>query len=336
MGLGFWCGRSSGRVSTVTAADSSGGLLEKADLRDTARLLYEVFHAPQFADERYLEWFYRQNPIGPAIETDWADDQGRLGHIGGIPHEYHSKRGVLPAMFPLNVAVHERSRGKGIMAKLTGACYAETRRRWGSALLVGMANDNSVAFYTSKGGYRCVMQMPVRLCPALWPALGRVRSRAIDAAYLASAEFTELVDSLDLEPTDGWSQKYSKDVLAWRLAKPDGRYAIHVGADVVVVTCPEKRNGMPFTVVLKAFRRHHAKSPRPVANGVIAAACRYRFSPLAVHAGFSAKVRILGARVPERYKPAPLHLCVSSQPPGFIDLPSFEYDTFEFLDFDVY
>lgn len=316
--------------------DPNGELVLHGDLKDTARLLYDVFHAPQFRDEKYLDWYYRKNPLGPAIESDFADDVGRLGHIGGIPHFYHSKAGVLQAMFPLNVAVHERARGRGIMAKLTNACYAETRRRWGSALLIGMANANSLAFYTTKGGYRCVMQMPVRLCPPIWPSLERVTHTAVDEGYLSSGRFRDLVDTLDFEPTEGWSQRWTLDVLRWRLAKPDGGYVVHAGRHAVVVTCKEWRDGVPFAVVLKTFRRKSAPAEPMTVNAVIAAACRNRRAVMAVHAGFSAKTRVLGVRIPERYKPAPLNLCVSSQPEGYVDLASFRYDTFEFLEFDVY
>lgn len=316
--------------------DPRGELLSHADLKDTARLLHDVFHSPQFEDERYLDWYYRKNPLGPAIETDIADEVGRLGHIGGIPHFYHSTSGVLQAMFPLNVAVHERARGRGVMARLTSACYEETRRRWGNALLIGMANANSVAFYTTKGGYRCVMQMPVRLAPPLWPSLGRVTHTAVDAAYLSSPEFRALVGGLDLEPTEGWSQRWTPEVLEWRLGKPGSGYVVHEGKHAVVVTCRERRHGLPFAVVLKTFRRKSAPPGPVVVNDVVASACRNRRAVMAVYAGFSAKTRLLGVRIPERYKPAPLNLCVSSQPEGFVDLPSFRYDTFEFLEFDVY
>jgi len=316
--------------------DSGGAILENGDLADTARLLYDVFHAPQFADARYLDWYYRQNPLGPAIEADYGDAEGRLGHIGGVPHFYHSKDRVVQAMFPLNVAVHERARGKGVLAKVTNACYAETRRRWGSALLIGMANDNSVGYFTSKGGYRCVMQMPVRLCPLVWPSLERVSHETVTRSYLDGAAFEAMADTLDFSPTANFSQRWTKETLRWRLARPDAEYAVHEGPHSVVVTCPEKKNGVPFAVVLKTFRKKDApKDPMPV-NGVIAAACRARGAVMAVHAGFSAKTVVQGARVPEAYKPAPLHLCVSSQPEGFFDLPSFVYDTFEFLEFDVY
>src|SRR5438552_10366726 len=104
----------------------TGRVLDRpGDLSDTARLLFDVFHAPQFRDVRYLDWYYRRNPLGPAIETDYVDEQGLLGHMAGIPHLYHSRSGEHPTMFPLDIAVHERGRGKGVMAKMTAACYAE-------------------------------------------------------------------------------------------------------------------------------------------------------------------------------------------------------------------
>jgi hypothetical protein len=111
---------------------------------------------------------------------------------------------------------------------------------------------------------------------------------------------------------------------------------MHVGEEVAVVTSIERKFGVPFTVVLKTFRRRGARSASPVANGVIAAACRARRTPLAVYCGFSSKTAVRGIALPERFKPSPLNLCVSSRPPGFIDLPSFVYSTFEFFEFDAY
>jgi hypothetical protein len=295
-----------------------------------------VFRAPQFRDARYLEWYYRQNPLGPAIETDYADDEGLLGHMAGIPHVYHSRSGEHMTMFPLDIAVHGRGRGKGVMAKMTAACYAETERRWGTALLTGMPNANSTEYYVTKGGFRLVTPMPVKICPSVWPNLQKVETHRAEPEYLASREFEVLFDTLDLDPVDGWREKYTLPVLRWRLSRPDSDYRIHVGDDVVVVSASDRRHGIPFTIVLKTFRRRGARSALVDANGVVAAACRQRRSALAVYAGFSCQTRIRGVPLPERFKPSPLNLVVSCRPPGFIDLQSFEYATYEFLEFDAY
>lgn len=315
----------------------TGRILDRpSDLADSARLLFDVFHAPQFRDSRYLDWYYRQNPLGPAIETEYADEQGLLGHMAGIPHIYHSRSGELPAMFPLDIAVHERARGQGVMAKMTAACYAETERRWGSALLTGMPNENSTHYYTTKGGFRLVTPMPVKICPSVWPELRRVETRRITATYLAGSEFEALYATLDVEPQDGWCEKYTLPVLRWRLSRPDTDYRIHASEEVVIVTSSDRRHGIPFTVVLKTFRRRNAASARPSANGVIAAACRERRTPLAVYSGFSGRTRVYGAPLPERLKPSPLNLVVSCRPLGFLDLARVEYSSYEFLEFDAY
>lgn len=314
-----------------------GRLLEApSDLADTARLLFEVFGAPQFRDARYLEWFYRENPHGPAIETDYVDEVGRLGHMAGVPHVYHDRTRELPAMFPLDIAVHERGRGQGVMAKMTAACYAETERRWGTALLTGMANANSLHFYVTKGGYRLLTKMPVTICPAIWPHPERVATRKLDPSYLGSPDFERLVESLDLDPGDQLSEKYTLPYLRWRLARPDSDYRVHEGERVVVVTSAERRHGVPFTIVLKTFRRRAAGSARVEANGIIAAACRDRRSPLAVYAGFSARTRVRGVRLPERLKPSPLNLVIGCRPPGAIDPATLSYESYEFLEFDAY
>src|ERR1700753_1817813 len=73
----------------------------RADLAETARLLRSVFPVPRFEGPRYLEWFYRQNPVGPAIEIDRTDGPSRIGHVAGIPQEYHSAAGSRMSVFPL-------------------------------------------------------------------------------------------------------------------------------------------------------------------------------------------------------------------------------------------
>jgi hypothetical protein len=315
----------------------TGRVLDRpSELADIARLLFDVFHAPQFRDSRYLDWYYRQNPLGPAIETNFADEQGLLGHMAGIPHVYHSRSGELPAMFPLNIAVHERGRGQGVMAKMTASCYAETERRWGSALLTGMPNANSTAYYTTKGGFRLVKPMPVKICPSIWPYFARVDTRRIDAEYLASRDFEALYATLDTDPRDDWSEKYTLPMLRWRLSRPDSDYRVHVGKEAVVVSSMDRRHGIPFTIVVKTFRRRGARSARVDANGVIAAACRTRGTPLAVYSGFSDQTSVRGVKLPERFKPSPLNLVVSSRPLGFLDLARIEYAAYEFLEFDAY
>jgi len=307
------------------------------NLSDTAALLYEVFHDPRFRDTAYLEWFYRKNPAGPAIETDLRDDAGRLGHIGGIPNTYHSRSGRVRSTFPINVAVAERARGKGALRRLTNAHWQQAFARFDrGTVALGMANANSAHYYSKYDGYLNMSPMPVTICPPVWPSLSWVRSRNATPEYLASSEFAELVASLDLEPTEGWGAAWDLEMLKWRLSTPNVDYAVHVAPKVVVVSRGDTRKGVPFTIVMKTFRRKAAQGRRVTANAAIAAACRHRLSPAAVYAGFSATCRVVGVSLPEKYKPSPLNLCMKSLHEGDVDWTAWRYDVFEFLDFDVY
>lgn len=306
------------------------------DLDATARLLFEVFGAPRFRDARYLDWFYRQNPEGRAIETDFADAQGRLGHIGGIPGVYHCSASETRTTFPLNVAVAERARGKGALGRVTKAHWKEAFERFDHALALGMANANSVHYFEKHDGYRVVGKLPVCVCPPLWPTLEKVTTHAVSKEFLRSAAFDALYDSLDVAPTQGWAIRWTPDVLRWRLSTPDAGYAVHVGKDAAVVSRSDVRKGIPFTIIMKTFRLKSARGRVASANGAVAAACRFRRSPAAAYAGWNRWVRVYGVPLPEKLKPAPLYLCVKGMHPEDIDKDSFEYDVWEFMDFDVY
>jgi hypothetical protein len=91
---------------------------------------------------------------------------------------------------------------------------------------------------------------------------------------------------------------------------------------------------VPVCVVLKLLPRAGA-ADRIEAGPVIAAACRHHGAPGAVYAGFNARVRVRGVRLPLRLRPVPLNLLYKSLSD---DVPqeTFELDTYEFLDMDAY
>lgn len=309
-------------------------LSERADLAETARLLRAVFPIEKFSDARYLEWFYRQNPVGAAIEVDRADTDGsRIGHVGGIPQEYHSASGIRMSVFPLNLAVLPSGRGRGLMTEMNEACFAEAHRVYGADMMVGMPNAASTPGYTGRLRFRLVGPLPVVLCPPAWPTTEVVTSRPVTRDYLDGRDFAELTMSLDLSPGPALSHRWTPALLRWRLASPAARYTVHASPEAAIVTCVERRLGIPVAVVVKTFRR---AGPRPVAaNGIIAAACRHHRAPVALYAGFSAATKVVGAPLPSRLKPAPLNLSVRRYDDAD-DQPDPRLDTFELFDFDAF
>src|SRR5262249_30575393 len=123
------------RRQPCSLAPVNGDPSASRDLRDTARFLYEVFPVPRFADARYLVWYYRTNPVGPAVETDLLENGAQLGHFAGIPQVLHSTSGTLNAALLVDVSVSERARGRGLMSVLHDDCVAEARARFATGAI---------------------------------------------------------------------------------------------------------------------------------------------------------------------------------------------------------
>jgi hypothetical protein len=319
------------------------------DLEQTARLLYDVYELDSFRDARYLDWLYRQNPAGLAVEIDRFDGGELVAHMAGVPQRYHRLESrqntadaagelrteqVAPAIILLNIGIAVRARGHGRMFEIGNACFNGIHERFGDTVLIGVPNAKSTPGYTGRLAFRLVRRMPVTVLPPVWPSAVRTESQWVDETYLASSAYKALVESLDLAPTELWSQRWTAEVLAWRLKKPGLHYAIHATADAVLITTTQRHKGIPVCVIVKTFARRGARSRQ--ANGLAAAACRFHRAPAALYAGFSDQVELRGAALPDRLKPAPLNLIVKPTRPGFFDPNDFEFERFEFFDFDAF
>jgi hypothetical protein len=304
------------------------------DLHRSARLLRDTFALPRFDDERYLRWLYRENPNGPALEENVDDGDRRIGHGVGLPQVYHRQGSELSVMILVDIAIAPAARGKGLMSTLNHNLIRAAAERLNVVTSVGVSNASSTPGYTGRLQFRLVRSLPVLLCVPWHVGGWTVPSIEVTPAYLNGGEFDDLVASLDLSPGPGWSQKWSPELLRWRLAAPGADYRLHVTEDLIGVSCKTRAFGVSFAVILKLLPRVAARRGRAAA--IVAAACRSHRAPFAVYAGFNARVHVAGIPVPHRLKPAPLNLIFRSLDSSVVRQEDFCFETFEFLDFDVY
>lgn len=325
-------------VSSNGTAAHAVPALEEYDLGETSRLLYDVYSLETFRETRYLTWQYRENPVGRAVEINRYDGQRLVAHMAGVPQTFHRRVGgqdeVIPAVILINIAISETARGRGLMTEIGWACFAGAHAQLGDSALIGVPNAASTPGYTGKLKFRLVGQLPVTVLPPVWPSLARIESRAVDDAYLESARFRELLDSVDSEPGSGWSQRWTPEVLAWRMRKPGVRYAIHASNEAVFISTVAHFHGIPVCVIVKTLPKRGVLVSQ--GNALAAAACRFHRAPGALYAGFSNRVRFTGVPLLDRLKPAPLNLIVKPSRPGFFDSDAFEFERFEFFDFDAF
>lgn len=320
-----------------------------ADLSASAELLRKEHpDAERFGGTQFLTWLYRDNPHHPAIEEN-VDRRGRrVAHFALVPQPYRDRTDT--ATFVLSVNAVTRS-GLGSMHFVAlaarGTRRAIERKDELGGLIggIGVTNESSTMPGLHRIGARLITSLPVRAIPRVGRSSRGVESHDLDDAFRATDDFTRLIDGLDEQPADGWTQCWTPEHLRWRLAAPGARYAIHASDEVVAITTTASAKGVPVAVVLKLLPREGRRGPLS-ARSVIAAATRHHRVPVAIYAGFNAHVPVQGVKIPKRAQPAPLNLLFIARDEASrflgMDLEkegpqaAARFDTFELLDFDAF
>ena len=302
----------------------------------STRLLVEALDPERFGHPGYLQWFYRDNPRGEALDENEDDEHGnRISHYAVLPTIYRTAAGPTPFIFSSNVATSPTVRRSGLFRTMAERMY-ERARTTGAPGMVGVGNDNSTIVVVQRFGWRSLGPLPVRVCLPI-PGRGRgVESRLVDDSLLTTPWFDAVAADLDWVPVTRWTQSWTPDFLRWRLSRPDGGYVLHVTRDSIAVSVlAHARFRVRCAVLLKVFPRPGAQLPLSAAPS-IAAACRYHRAPLCVYAGFNAHVPVRGIRSPRKLQPSPLNLVFKSLDEARAPSATFALDTFEFLDMDAY
>jgi hypothetical protein len=160
----------------------------------------------------------------------------------------------------------------------------------------------------------------------------------VDGSLLASGLLDELLPEPTGTPSSGHATIWSADLLRWRLARPGARYTLHVGSDVVLVSCMTMAGPVRVAVLLKAILRRQLEGLLP--SGPLAAAlARHHRTPFVIHWGANPGIRFSGIRVPRRLQPSPLGIVLHRLSPAGgsrIGDDGISLTSFEFLDFDAY
>jgi hypothetical protein len=303
----------------------------------TTELLNAELPDARFVDDSYLRWLYDQNPVGPGFHESVDEDGVRLAHFAMSPQQYRQADGPARMVFSLNAVTRSGGQRKGWFTALGERLFARAAA-WGALGVIGVSNENSTPPVVRKLDYRLLGPLPVRMVPAVGPVARSLQTVQVDATYLDSPAFGELAAGLDEHPAQLWTNRWTPEMLRWRLGAPNmaSPYWVHSTPDLVAVTAREHLKGVPVAVVLKLLPRAGGAAPGVLDAGpLVVAACRFHRAPFAVYAGFNRQVRLRGLRPPRRVLPAPLNLIfrsLSDQAPK----ETFALDTFEFLDMDAY
>lgn len=287
----------------------------------------------RFADDRYLDWIYDENPWGPAYEDNVDEDGVRMAHYALIPQEYRDASGPVPGVFSLNAVTRRGTQRKGYFLTSARKLYADAGAD-GRRVAIGVPNEKSVGAGVKHLGLRLLGPMPVRLAPAL--PLGNSHVETFDATpdFLASDRFAELTADLDDYPTTALTNRWTTDQLRWRLSRPHTSYTVHVSPELFAVSTRTVQRHVPAAVIMKLLPRAGRRGPLSP-RAVIAAACRHHRTAVTIYAGYNEHVKVRGVEPPRRLRPSPLFILVWALRDD-VDQNAIALSTYEFLDIDAF
>jgi GNAT superfamily N-acetyltransferase len=266
-----------------------------AQLEAYGRLLNAAFATDKF-NAAALAWRYRDNPAGTVVGADAWDGDTLAAHYVTCPLEAWIDGAVVKGLLSLNTATHPDYQGQGLFTTLAERAY-ELGAAAGYGFVIGVANANSTPGFLRKLAFQDV---------------GRLQ-----AGVLASLprRFSEAA----VQYQGAWRD----ELLTWRLANPDGRYAVARRGDLTGVWA---KTHLPF-VQCGAFLPD-VEGVRPTGGAPLAATLFLGLEPRMNLAAF--------LPIPERLRPSPLNLIwrrLGTTAPAALRR---EAVALNFLDFDPY
>lgn len=147
----------------------------ESNLKKYSHLLSQVFSNTNKFTLKFLEWQYKENPLGLVEGFDAFYQDELVGHYVTIPVSYiydgEKKKGLLS----LNTAIHNKHRGKGLFTKLALETYKEAEKN-GFEFVVGVANENSTHGFIKKLGFELISPLEVKF------GVGKMKSK-LDSKY---------------------------------------------------------------------------------------------------------------------------------------------------------
>jgi GNAT superfamily N-acetyltransferase len=266
-----------------------------AQLEAYGRLLNAAFATTKFSAAA-LAWRYRDNPAGTVVGADAWDGETLAAHYVTCPLEAKIDGAAVKGLLSLNTATHPDYQGRGLFTTLAERAYALGAEA-GYAFVIGVANANSTPGFLRRLAFEDVGRLQAGV-------LARLPLRFSDA---------------EVQYQGAWRE----ELLAWRLANPDGRYTVARRGDLLGVWAATH---LPL-VQCGAFLPD-AESGWPRGGAPMAATLFVGLEPRMNLSGF--------LPVPERLRPSPLNLIWRTLGTAAPAALRREAVALNFLDFDPY
>jgi hypothetical protein len=269
----------------------------------TARLATEAFGSSDvvFSPER-MQWLYERSFGEGTIVLSVTDDGAKVGQIALVHQTVHCGGKPCSAVQLVDLFISKDHRSpqliRRIYKEVEQICVDRKIR-----FILAMPNDNAKPLNARILKLKPLLWLPVRAGVTLLPPR---RTELKYSGYLKSLPAKEAVDLLsgfDTPATESGLRWYG-EVMFSRMNDPTRDYAVHAGADLVLISSTRKTRGLGYTLLCGFFARPLATVASTSVHELVRAACFFWKRPLFAYAGVNDGLPALpGIALPARLRP---------------------------------
>jgi hypothetical protein len=272
------------------------------DYELTARVATEAFGSDDvvFAADR-IKWLYERGFGQGSVVVAATDDGAKVGQIACLHQTVQCDGKPYPALQLVDLFIAKDHRSPQLIRRIyrqVEQLCADRKIRF----ILAMPNEASKALNARMLKLKPLLWLPVRVGIGLRPPR---RSLLKYSGYLKSLTAKQAVDLLS-----GFNTTATENGLRWdgeglfnRLNDPTRDYAVHVAADVMLISSSRRTRGVGYALLCGFFTRSQATVTSGSVRELVRAACHFWKQPLFVYAGINGNLtRLPGIALPSRLR----------------------------------
>jgi hypothetical protein len=288
---------------------------ETVDYDLTAKIATEAFASSDvcFSAAR-IKWLYERSFGQGTIVLSAVEAGRKIGQIALVNQRIYLDGEQHAATQLVDLFVLQAYRS----APLLRSVYREVERicvERNIRYVLALPNDKSALLNERFLKLKPLLWLPVRAGVSLRPPDASRVKFSCSLKSMTSREAVELLSGFSAPAANGL--RWDGETLFSRLDDPTRDYAIHVTADLLLISSARKTRGVRHTMLCGFFARPNAAVAPGDVQQLVRAACRFQKLPLFVYAGLNSGLPELpGAALPERLRPRCWFSCAISTPRG--------------------
>jgi hypothetical protein len=269
----------------------------------TARIATAAFDsdAVRFSADR-MRWLYEQGFGQGTIVLAVTDDGVKVGQIALVRHTIDCDGESCSAVQLVDLFMSKQHRSPQLIRRI----YKEVEKLCGDRnirFILAMPNENAKLLNVRFLRLKPLLSLNVRAGAGLLPPPRSKLKYSGPLKALTKRQATDLLAGFETPLTEN-GLHWDAEILFNRTSDPTCDYAVHVAADLVLISSARKTKGIGYTLLCGFFARPATSVTSESVRALVRAACYFRKRPLFVYAGINDSLPALpGFALPARLRP---------------------------------